>query len=89
MVQWILGNLEAQGLVRSSRDTENPELARSVYKITNEGLDYIHIWAVEIRDTPQLLESFLSEYETSCSEKISKQNLRTSSPPQRPCSLLL
>ena len=59
-----LRQFEEQGLVRSSWDTEGRGAARRVYEITDEGIDYLHAWAVTIRRTRERLERFLIDYET-------------------------
>jgi len=59
-----LRQLEEGGLVRSSWDTEGRGPARRVYELTEEGLEYLHTWAVNIRKTRQRLDHFLAEYET-------------------------
>ncbi len=58
-----LRQLEEDGLVRSSWDTEGRGPARRVYELTDEGLEYLHAWAVNIRKTRQRLDRFLAEYE--------------------------
>lgn len=73
----ILRQLEEDGLVHSTWDTDNPGPARRVYQITSAGLDYLHLLAVEIQDTSRRLDDFLSEYETKFSKNRSKQNVRT------------
>ena len=57
-----LRQFEEEGLVRSSWDTEGRGAARRVYEITDEGIDYLHAWAVNIRRTRERLEQFLSDY---------------------------
>jgi PadR family transcriptional regulator len=59
-----LRQFEEAGLVRSSWDTEGRGAARRVYEITDEGIDYLHAWAVTIRRTRERLERFLADYET-------------------------
>jgi PadR family transcriptional regulator PadR len=59
----ILRGLEEDGLVCSKWDTENSGPARRVYELTDQGLDFLHAWAVTIRQTHQSLERFLSEYQ--------------------------
>jgi PadR family transcriptional regulator, regulatory protein PadR len=71
----ILRNLEDEGLVQSSWDTDNPGPARRVYQITRQGLDYLHVLAVEVKHTNRRLEAFLSEYESNFSKNRSKQNV--------------
>ncbi|MFU8772581.1 MAG: PadR family transcriptional regulator [Anaerolineales bacterium] len=68
----ILRNLEDEGLVQSSWDTDNPGPARRVYQITPQGLDYLHVLAVEVKHTSRRLEVFLSEYESNFSKNRSK-----------------
>jgi len=58
-----LRQLEEDGLVHSSWDTEGRGPARRVYELTDEGLEYLHAWAVNIRKTRQSLDRFLAEYE--------------------------
>jgi len=58
-----LRQLEEDGLVRSSWDTEGRGPARRVYELTDEGVEYLHAWAVNIRKTRQRLDRFLVEYE--------------------------
>ncbi len=58
-----LHHFEATGLVRSAWDTEGRGPARRVYEITDEGVEYLHTWAVDIRRTRQRLERFLAAYE--------------------------
>ncbi|MBC7248702.1 MAG: helix-turn-helix transcriptional regulator [Anaerolineae bacterium] len=58
-----LRQFEQEGLVRSSWDTEGSGPARRVYEITDEGLEYLHAWAVNIRRTRERLDRFLAEYQ--------------------------
>ena len=57
-----LRQFEHEGLVRSSWDTEGGGPARRVYEISEEGLEFLHAWAVKIRRTRQRLDRFLAEY---------------------------
>jgi len=57
-----LRQFEEEGLVRSSWDTAGRGAARRVYEITDEGIDYLHAWAVNIRRTRERLEQFLGDY---------------------------
>ena len=59
-----LRQLEEDGLVRSSWNTEGAGPARRVYEITDEGIEYLHAWAINIRRTRARLDRFLAEYET-------------------------
>ena len=58
-----LRQFEEVGLVHSSWDTEGRGAARRVYEITDEGLEYLHAWTVNIRRTRERLDRFLAEYQ--------------------------
>lgn len=58
-----LRQFEQEGLVRSSWDMEGGGPARRVYEISEEGLQFLHAWAMKIRRTRQRLDRFLGEYE--------------------------
>jgi PadR family transcriptional regulator, regulatory protein PadR len=60
----VLRSLEEDGLVCSTWDTQSPGPARRVYELTDQGYEFLHTWAVTIRQTHQSLARFLSEYET-------------------------
>jgi poly-beta-hydroxybutyrate-responsive repressor len=59
----VLRTLEEEGLVCSKWDTQNTGPARRVYELTDQGLDFLHTWAVTIKQTHQSLERFLSGYQ--------------------------
>ncbi|MCR4406705.1 MAG: helix-turn-helix transcriptional regulator [Anaerolineae bacterium] len=58
-----LRQFEEDGLVRSSWDTKGSGPARRVYEITDEGMEYLHAWVVNIRRTRERLDRFLAEYQ--------------------------
>jgi PadR family transcriptional regulator PadR len=58
-----LRQFEDEGLVRSAWDTRGHGPARRVYEITDEGQEYLHTWAINIRRTRERLERFLADYE--------------------------
>jgi poly-beta-hydroxybutyrate-responsive repressor len=58
-----LRQFEEEGLVQSAWDTEGRGPARRVYEITDEGQEYLHAWAINIRRTRERLERFLADYE--------------------------
>jgi PadR family transcriptional regulator PadR len=60
----MLRSLEEDGLVKSTWDTQNHGPARRVYELTDQGMEYLHAWAVTIQQTYQSLSRFLSDYET-------------------------
>jgi len=62
MLYRTLRNLEGDGLVRSMWDTTGTGPARRLYEVTPEGREYLHAWAVNIRQTRAQLDRFLAEY---------------------------
>jgi PadR family transcriptional regulator PadR len=58
-----LRQMEDEGFVRSSWDTEGRGPARRLYEVTPEGVEYLHAWAERIRETRDGLDRFLAEYE--------------------------
>ena len=58
-----LRQFEEEGLVRSAWDTEGRGPARRVYEITSDGQEYLHAWAINIRQTRERLDRFLADYE--------------------------
>ena len=58
-----LRGLEEEGLVRSSWDISKTGPARRVYELTDLGLEGLHTWVVDIRQTCQRLDNFLAEYQ--------------------------
>jgi poly-beta-hydroxybutyrate-responsive repressor len=64
-----LRSLEDEGLVQSTWDTSGAGAARRVYELTDQGLEFLHAWAVTIQQTHQSLSRFLSDYETLFPQK--------------------
>jgi len=60
----MLRNLEEDGWVKSAWDTRGGGAARRVYELTDQGVDLLQTWAVNIRKTRQQLDEFLAEYQT-------------------------
>ncbi len=58
----LLRRMEREGLVASAWDTEGKGPARRLYEVTPEGVDYLHAWAVSIRQTRARLDRFLDQY---------------------------
>lgn len=58
----LLRRMEREGLVASVWDTEGKGPARRQYEVTPEGTDYLHAWAVSIRQTRARLDRFLNQY---------------------------
>ena len=64
----ILRSMEEDCLVRSDWDTSGGGAARRIYEITDQGVDHLHAWIVNIRKTRLWLDSFLAEYEAHFSQ---------------------
>jgi PadR family transcriptional regulator, regulatory protein PadR len=64
-----LRQLEQDGLVRSTWDTEGPGPARRLYELTPEGVEHLHAWAIDVRRNRQRLDRFLAEYEQLFQER--------------------
>jgi PadR family transcriptional regulator, regulatory protein PadR len=54
--------LEEDELVCSTWDTEGAGPARRVYELTDQGVEFLHAWAVSIRGTRAQLDRFLAGY---------------------------
>ena len=68
-----LRGLEEEGLVRSNWDTSGVGPARRVYELTEEGIEYLDAWVVNLRETRRKLDDFLADYENQFStERNSK-----------------
>jgi poly-beta-hydroxybutyrate-responsive repressor len=59
----ILRGLEDDGVVRSNWDTSGAGPARRVYELTENGLDYLKNWVVNLRDTRNRVDDFIKDYE--------------------------
>lgn len=58
-----LRQFEEEGLVESTWDTSGGGPARRVYELTDQGVEFLHAWAVNIRQIRRRLTQFLAEYE--------------------------
>ncbi len=57
-----LRQFEEEGLVRSTWDTSGSGPAKRVYEISEEGIEYLHAWAINIRRVRSRLSHFLEQY---------------------------
>jgi len=71
----ILRSLEDEGLVRSNWDTSGVGPARRVYELTEEGIEYLEAWVVNLRDTRRKLDDFLADYENQFSIERNNKNV--------------
>ena len=71
-----LRQFEQDGLVTSSWDTEGHGPARRVYQLTGAGLEYLDVWAADIRATRDRLEQFLAEHKSLAASRSSSPSKR-------------
>lgn len=57
-----LRNMEKEGLVTSEWDTKGTGPARRLYRLTPDGEEMLHSWAVSIQQRKTALERFLEAY---------------------------
>ncbi len=60
--------MEQEGLVSSTWDESNVGPRRRVYRLTDEGLDWLHAWAGAHAETRRILGSFLRRYRSVTSD---------------------
>jgi len=58
-----LRNMEKEGLVKSKWDTKGSGPAKRIYRITPQGEEILHGWAVTIRKRKEALGQFLRLYQ--------------------------
>ena len=71
----VLRGLEEEGLVRSNWDTSGAGPARRVYELTEEGLEYLDAWVVNLRETRRKLDDFLADYANQFSNERNSKNV--------------
>jgi len=59
-----LRQFEEEGLVESSWDMAGSGPAKRVYRITPDGIEYLHFWAEHVRSTRDRLGRLLTAYES-------------------------
>lgn len=55
--------MEQEGLLRSNWQTSDIGPARRIYKLTDEGRDWLHAWAGTLRETDRILRRYLKRYD--------------------------
>ncbi len=55
--------MEQEGLVRSTWELSEAGPSRRTYRLTDEGADWVHIWAGSLRETKRVVDLFLDRYE--------------------------
>ncbi len=59
----FLRHLEAEGIVRSEWDDDQPGPSKRIYELTDEGRALLTEWAAELRNAQQRIDRFLTSYE--------------------------
>lgn len=55
--------MEQEGLVTSTWELSDMGPARRTYRLTDEGLEWLHVWAGALRESSRILGEFLGHYE--------------------------
>jgi PadR family transcriptional regulator, regulatory protein PadR len=55
--------LEAEGIVRSAWDDEQPGPSKRIYELTDEGRALLGEWAGALHDAQERIERFLTSYQ--------------------------
>ena len=58
-----LRGMEADGLVASEWEHSTAGPARRTYRLTDEGVDWLHAWAGALRESHRYLSAYLSRYD--------------------------
>ncbi|MGB9628894.1 MAG: helix-turn-helix transcriptional regulator, partial [Thermodesulfobacteriota bacterium] len=58
-----LRNMEKDGLVKSKWDTKGSGPAKRIYRITPQGEEILHGWAITIQKRKEALDQFLKTYQ--------------------------
>ena len=59
-----LRSMESEGLVKSKWDTKGAGPAKRVYRITPQGEEILHGWAITLQKRKESLDQFLSFYQS-------------------------
>ena len=58
----ILRSMEQEGLLTSHWETSDAGPARRTYRLTDEGIDWLHAWAGANKETMRIMGLFLHRY---------------------------
>jgi PadR family transcriptional regulator PadR len=68
VVYRALREMEEQGLLTSTWDTEGSGPPRRVYRLTAQGDQYLARWVADLRETDRVLHSFFDAYDEHMEE---------------------
>lgn len=74
VVYRTLRAMEKAGLVTSTWDTTGTGPPRRVYRVTAEGDRYLARWVADLRETDQVLHSFLAAYDEHIREGVGEHH---------------
>ena len=63
VVYRALREMEEQGLLTSTWDTEGSGPPRRVYRLTTQGNQYLSQWVADLRETDRVLHDFFAAYD--------------------------
>jgi poly-beta-hydroxybutyrate-responsive repressor len=65
-----LRSMESEGWVKSKWDTEGTGPAKRVYRITPQGEEILHGWAITLRKRREALDQFIKLYQSHYEETL-------------------
>jgi len=68
-----LRNMEKEGLVKSKWDTRGAGPARRIYRITPQGEEILHGWAVTLQKRKESLQQFLDLYHNHYNKGVRRE----------------
>ena len=68
MIYRALREMEEQGLLTSTWDTEGSGPPRRVYQLTAQGNQYLAQWVADLRETDRVLHGFFAAYDEHMEE---------------------
>ena len=72
----ILRRMESDGLILSTWDIQESGPARRIYRITDEGMDYLKIAIERVKKTSRMIAILLADNSSNASDKNSATNSR-------------
>jgi DNA-binding PadR family transcriptional regulator len=65
-----LRNMEKEGWVKSKWDTRGAGPAKRIYRITPQGEEILHGWAITLRKRREALDQFIKTYQSHYEEGL-------------------
>jgi poly-beta-hydroxybutyrate-responsive repressor len=64
--------MDREGLVSSSWELSRVGPARRTYRLTDEGMEWLHAWAGALRESRTIISNFVRRYEASLERAATK-----------------